>query len=153
MLMRAPCRWCLSNDGMTATDGTMQSVNGQDVVRCARCGRHCYNAPRSETGKPQRHVRSRPDLKLGQRERILTRDGNRCLLCGIGPDHGAILHVSHAMSVEDGRRLGVEDEVLFDDDNLFASCEECNLSMGAESVPARIFLRLIHARLKRGLHT
>lgn len=149
-VMREPCRWCLKDEGVEVQVGTVTFVNGQDSVRCRRCERHCYNAPRTETGKPQRNVRSRPQLSFGQRERILQRDGGRCFLCGRDPlAHGVILHVAHVLSVADGRKQGVEDDVLFDDANLVAACEECNLGMGKLSLEPRIWLALCRAQMGR----
>jgi 5-methylcytosine-specific restriction endonuclease McrA len=150
--MRKPCRFCLEeNEPVETTDGAMRSRNGQDVVRCRRCARQCYNAPRSETGKPQRTIKSRPGLKFGQRERILERDGARCWLCGRDPiQHGVILVIAHAVSVKEGREQGATDEELFNDANLFAACEECNAEMGSRSLEPRLLYRVLLARIRRG---
>jgi uncharacterized Zn finger protein len=43
--MRSPCSACGCGDGVVQRKGL------QDVVRCAKCGRACYNAPRTETGE------------------------------------------------------------------------------------------------------
>lgn len=148
-LMREPCRFC-AVDGVEALVGTIETRNGQDVVRCKRCERHCYNAPRTETGKPQRKIRTRPDLSFGQRERILLRDGGRCFLCGRDPlRHGVNLNVAHVLSVADAKRLEVPDEVAFDDANLIAACEECNSGMKDISLEPRIWLALIKAQMER----
>lgn len=144
--MREPCRWCLK-DGVPHMDGVLSYVNGQDVVRCTRCERQCYNAPRTETGKPQRVIRTRPGLKPGQRERILERDGGECFLCH---RRDTILNASHALSVADAQECGWSEEEYMDDANLFAACEECNLGMKSRSMEARIFLRLIQLRIRRG---
>lgn len=147
--MREPCRWCLK-EGVEVHVGAIIPSNGQDVVRCKRCNRQCYNAPRAETGKPQRNIRSRPDLSFGQRERILRRDSARCFLCGRDPaQHGVILNVAHVLSVHEGRAMGVEDEILFDDANLVAACEECNQGMGKFSLEPRIWLALCRAQMRR----
>jgi hypothetical protein len=66
--MREPCPRC------GCGDGTVAMVNGQDTVRCAECERFCYNAPRTETGRPRRSLRTRPQVSPGQRARILLRD-------------------------------------------------------------------------------
>lgn len=145
-VMREPCRWCLKDGVGEVLSGSISNVNGQDVVRCSRCERQCYNAPRAETGKPQRNVRSRPELSFGQRERILQRDGAQCFLCKRAD---GILHVAHVLSVADGRAQGVEDEVLFHDLNLITACEECNLGMGSLSLQPRIWLALIKAHMRR----
>lgn len=147
--MRAPCRWCAA-EGKEILDGTIQEVSGQAVVRCASCGRQCYNAPKVETGAPQRTVKSRPDLKFGQRERILNAHGSRCFHCGRTPSDGIVLHIAHALSVKEGRDQGASDIELWDDSNLYPACEECNLEMGSQSLEPVLLLRLIRARIRRG---
>jgi hypothetical protein len=39
-------------------DGIIVTVGGQDTVRCAVCRKFLYNAPRAETGRPQRPPQS-----------------------------------------------------------------------------------------------
>lgn len=147
--MTRPCLACLKT-GVSVMEGTLKTVNGQDTVRCNRCGGLVYNAPRSETGKPQRAVKTREGLSLGQRERILERDGTRCVLCGCDPqNHNVILVVAHAVSVAEGRFLGVSDDDLSDDANLFVACEACNAGMASRSLEPKIMARLVVARINR----
>jgi 5-methylcytosine-specific restriction endonuclease McrA len=98
-------------------------------VRCARCGRYAgYNAPRTETGRPRRSLRSRPQLSPSQRSRILERDNSTCLKCGgDGP-----LNVAHWISVQDGKAVGLSEAELFDDENLLVLCAECNVGRVAK---------------------
>lgn len=153
-LLRSPCRFC----GEPSRGRGPKSTKGQDVVYCASCRRAVYNAPRAETGKPQRSVNSRPDLKPGQRQRILERDNNTCQKCGRTPArHGVVLHVAHVLSVKEGREVCcpncgyhlATDEDLYLDRNLFACCEECNLDTGSNSLAPVEWLRLIYANLER----
>lgn len=139
--MREPCKWCGEPER-----GRVRESGGQTVILCAECRKAVYNAPKRETGKPQRNVKSRPDLKQGQRERILERDGGECRWCH---RRDVILHVSHALSVKDALEIGIPEEVYMDDANLYAACEECNLGIGSRSMEARIFLALIQNRLRR----
>ncbi len=141
-VMRAPCRHC----GEASRGRGPRVSNGQAVVFCAECRRSVYNAPKTETGTPQRNIKSRPDLRPGQRERILERDGGECFLCH---RRDGILHVAHALSVADAKTIGVPEEEYMDDANLYASCEECNLGLKSRSMEARIFLRLIQLRLSK----
>jgi 5-methylcytosine-specific restriction endonuclease McrA len=143
-LMREPCRWC-QREGTLVMDGYLLPSGGQNVVRCSRCERAAYNAPKIETGEPRRTVRSRPDLREGQRERILERDAGECFLCH---RRDGILHVAHALSVADAQAEGWTEDEYMDDANLYASCEECNLGLKSKSMEARIFLRLIQLRLR-----
>lgn len=133
-------------DGHLSMDGYLKPSNGQDVIRCLKCDRQTYNAPKTETGKPQRIIRTRPGLKPGQRERVLESCGGVCFLC-----HRAdtILHVSHALSVADAQEMGWSEDEYMDDANLYAGCEECNLGLKSKSMEARIFLRLIQLKILR----
>jgi len=140
--MSRPCK-CGSLDGFIRKSGPGNSV------RCSVCWEYVYAAPKSETGEEVRNVRSRPDLKIGQRERILERDNGFCQLCGRSSMHGVILHVAHALSVADARHLDVSQEIYMDDSNLFAACEECNLGIGDRSLEPRLMAKLLYARVAR----
>jgi 5-methylcytosine-specific restriction endonuclease McrA len=144
--MRAPCK-CGSEAGR------IEPKQGQNLVYCLGCGGWQYNAPKSETGEAQRSVRSRPDMKPGQKSRILERDSNRCLMCGRlgGPleDGAVILHVGHILSVDEGPAAGASDAEIWDDSNLFAQCEECNLGQGARSLAPRQAMLLVRAAVQR----
>lgn len=138
--MRASCRW-----GCDTTDGYIVSSNGQDVVRCARCQRACYNAPRVETGRAARTVTTvHNGIKPAQRARILERDG-RCVLCGTREG----LQVGHIIPVARGLQVGLTEEQLNDDENLAAMCAECNLGLGERPLPLWIVAPLLKARLGR----
>ncbi len=145
-MMRAPCRWC-TTDGALTMDGVRRESNGQDLVYCLACYRWCYNAPKVETGKPQRTLKSRAELKHGQRGRILERDGSRCQQCGKSPMDGVILNAGHVVSVRDCKTFGFEADVYNDDDNLFAQCEECNADQGARSLAPPLLCRILVQRI------
>lgn len=146
--MRGPCQWC-EKEGERVTDGYIRPSGGQDVVRCMRCDRQCYNAPKKETGKPQRTFRSRPDLPIGLRGRILELDGYRCFMCGRGSEHGVFLDVAHAISIHDGREAGINLELLNEEGNLFSCCEECNHDTGKLSVNPKLWIRLMLFRNRK----
>src|SRR4051812_42406301 len=75
---RQPCPECGTDDAVIVPTG------GQNTVRCQQCGRHLYNAPKTETGERLRTVQSlRRDIKPSQQARILDRDSRQCVLCGI----------------------------------------------------------------------
>lgn len=137
--MRAPCAHC------GHTKGIVTERNGQDVVRCIACGTHCYNRPKTESGKPQRSVRTRPDIDPSTKARILERDNYTCVMC-----HRADLplHIGHLLSVADGKTLGATEAELYDDENLAAMCEECNLGLGWRSVSLRLVYRILLARIR-----
>lgn len=139
--MRAPCKCGCER-------GRLESRNGQACVYCAECGAHCYNAPKVETGTATRAVSTRPDIKPKQRARVLARDAHRCLTCG-RPAGRVILHIGHVLSVDEGRALGATDVELYDDENLIAQCEECNLGTGSRSISPRLALLLIRAAIRR----
>ncbi len=150
-VMRESCRYCLK-EGKEILTGFARESGGQNVIRCAMCKRQCYNAPKAETGTPQRNVKSRPDLKFGQRERILLKCGGRCFLCGRSPQvHGVNLHIAHLVSVAGNKTLEhpLSDDVLYSDANLAAACEECNLGMGTRSIEPEILARLVLLTISR----
>ena len=139
--MRSPCLRCGGNDGIIATK------QGQDTVRCADCHQFCYNAPRSETGRDRRSLRTRQTIRPSQRARLLVRDNGACVLCHRSD---ADLEVGHLISVRDGQMLGMSDGELASDDNLAAMCAACNSGLSSESLPPRLLAAALWARSKRG---
>lgn len=140
MVMRAPCPRCGGDGGILAT------VNGQDTVRCAECKRFCYNAPRTETGREARSLRTRTDIRPSQRTRILVRDNSTCVLCHRSD---VDLEAGHLISVHDGHKLGMSDADLNSDDNLAAMCAVCNSGLSSESLPPRLLAAALWARQLR----
>ena len=137
--MRAPCPRCGS------TRGSLKETGAQDCVYCLDCATFCYNAPRAETGKPVRHVRTRARIKPKQRARIIMRANTRCELCGASKE----LHVGHLLSVDAARKEGMPEEEINSDENLAAICESCNYGLGDEPVPLRLAIAIVMARAKR----
>jgi 5-methylcytosine-specific restriction endonuclease McrA len=135
--MRSPCPRC---DGLI---GIIATRNGQDTVRCEDCGGFCYNAPRSETGRETRSLRTRPTIKTSQRTRILVRDNSTCLLCHRGD---VPLDVGHLISVHDGHALGLSDADLNSDENLAAMCSACNSGLSSRSLPPRLLAAALWAQ-------
>lgn len=135
--MRKPCAYCGS------TNGTVATKSGQDCIICA-CGKWQYNAPKTETGRAVRTVSTTHELiKPKQRYRILERANRSCELCR---KINCVLHVGHAVSVEDGHEIGLSDDLINSDENLLALCDECNLGQGSLSLPIRILAGIIIAR-------
>lgn len=140
-IMRSVCQ-CGS------AEGTLTETGAQDVVRCARCNKFQYNAPRTETGKAVRSV-STTHAAIGPKRRaeILLRANWRCECCGRKPEKPTDeLHVGHAVSVADGHAQGLGDDEINSDENLLAMCSECNLGLGRESIPAWLAAGIIKAR-------
>lgn len=141
--MREACRGCDHEFGRIVEKGA------QDCVYCLDCGRHCYNAPRTETGKKVRSVQTVHEaIKPKLRVRVLTGANGRCQLCGKGPDSGATMHVSHMVSVKQGMALGMTDEEMNSEANLICACDECNLGLGQETIPLRLALAMIMAKTR-----
>lgn len=140
--MREPCRGCGHEFGRVI------EVGAQDTVRCLDCNRHCYNAPRTETGKRVRTVQTTHALiKPSDRARIIERANGHCEFCGrSGRESPGGLHVAHMMSVDDGHRVGLSDEQINDDENLAAGCAECNLGASKRTVTARMYIHVLMAR-------
>lgn len=136
--LRAPC----PTPGCGSMTGRVTfNVNGQDLVRCAACGRGAFNLPRRESGRPQRSVRSHPRISPRQRARIVERDLGACVFC----HQPRPLHIAHLLSVDDAKALGVDDELVWCDENLVCACAEDNLGQGGRSVTPRLFAALLRA--------
>jgi 5-methylcytosine-specific restriction endonuclease McrA len=132
-------------------DGRIETLNGQDRIFCEGCNRWCYNAPKTETGRAIRSIKTTHEaISTKQRARILLRDNGFCALCR-KPESECVLRldVSHVISVEDGHQLEMSDAEINSDENLVTLCDECNLGIGSETLPLRFFLKIIRARLKK----
>lgn len=139
--LRKPCHKC------EGTDGVIREKGSQDCVYCSKCDAWQYNAPRAETGKPVRHIKTRDVLPPKQRARILiVRANGRCEICGSGGRVDQPLHVGHLISVDAGRSMGLSDDDLNSDENLAAMCAVCNLGLGSEPVTLRLATRILMAR-------
>ena len=119
--MRAPCRHCGCADGTLSPRKTVRTPCG-----VADCGRHCYNAPRTETGRERRSLRTRPTIRPSQRTRILLLDNGACVFCH---RNDVPLDVGHLISVHDGHLMGLSDAELGSDDNL--ADDVCGVQLGA----------------------
>lgn len=137
--LREPCRYCGCHLG------SVSRKSGQDVVRCQGCGRHLYNAPRTETGLPRDSLSTRPEIKPKKRARILQRDCHRCIYCGVSALDTELV-IGHLLSVNDAAALGLSDADTYDDENLATMCAECNSGIGRESVAARLIAALVKHR-------
>lgn len=140
--MRAPCRFC------GCPNGTLKPSGGQDCVYCIGCGKHAYNAPRTETGKEKRSVTTvHEQIKPKMRIRVLERANFQCEFCGA---HGVtvILHVDHLVPVKIALEDGWTDQQINHEDNLVAACEECNLGRGSVLLPLRNVISLYLRRQK-----
>lgn len=138
-VMRAPCPQCRHERGRII------ERNGQDTVRCLACGKHCYNAPRTETGRAARTVATiHNGIKPALRARILERDGMRCVICGATETR---FHVGHLISVEAGLLYGLTDAEINDEENLAVMCEECNLGYSDRPIPLRTAIAIVRARM------
>lgn len=135
--LRLPCRHC---EGLT---GRIETRNGQDCVFCD-CGRYQYNAPKSETGRDPRSVKTtRVEISTGQRWRIIERANRTCELCN---KKDCNLHVDHALSIDAAKSQGISESIYNSDENLIAMCEECNLGKKNIALPIRILIGILMAR-------
>lgn len=140
--LRDPCKYCGHEYGH------IENRNGQDCVFCGGCGRHCYNAPKTETGRKPRSVSTtHSGIKPKQQARIFDRASGRCEICGSREKNR---HVGHIVSVADGHYLGMTDAEINDDENLMCLCEECNLGGGARTISLHLAVAILRARLHGG---
>lgn len=126
--------------------GRIVERGAQDCVYCLGCDRWCYNAPRVETGKAVRSVKTvHSALKPKRRAEILMRACRRCELCGRTSADGE-LHVGHLLSVADGLSQGLTEDIINSPENLCALCDACNLGMGKQTIPLRLAAAILRAR-------
>ena len=129
-------------------EASITETNGQDVARCKGCSKYLYNAPRVETGRKQRSVSTvHSAIKPKQRDRIITRAQMRCERCGKHAMASATgIHVGHILSVGEGLKHGLTEEIINSDENLIGECDECNLGHGKGLLPVRLLVALLAAR-------
>lgn len=147
--MRSPC-------ACGCASGYIRPANGQDVVRCAQCGRYAYCAPKAETGKRKLVLAERLGVKPSVRARILREWDHRCAFCGVEAHHTPEggLHLAHLVDRQDAARYGLLDELIDDPLNLVPGCSACNLGEGKLG-PRHIrlivrFMVIAHAREQEG---
>lgn len=139
--MRTPCIACGHEWG------SITHKNGQDCVYCGGCGKFQYNAPKTETGRAVRSVSTTQEaIKPKQRTRIVERATGRCEICGSRSE----LHVGHILSVADGHRYGLTDDVINSDENLICACAQCNLGGGKATISLRLAVAILTARYHGG---
>lgn len=117
---------------------------------CADCQTFSHHVSRTYLGLARRPVSdSRRNIPAGRRARILARDNGRCVLCGRSAAEGVQLTVGHLVSVKDGERLNADEGLIWDDLNLAAMCDTCQLGLRDVSVGPVVYLALICLRAKR----
>jgi 5-methylcytosine-specific restriction endonuclease McrA len=138
------CRSCGSDIATVRPSGQHLSA------WCAVCRAFSYHLPRTEVGLATRPVSDvRPRLPARRRAQILARDNGRCVLCGRSAAEDVQLTVGHLVSVKDGQRLDVDEALIWDDLNLAAMCDTCQLGLNDQSVPVVVFLALALLRAQR----
>lgn len=134
--LRKPCQ-CGYAQGRIARRGL------NDCVFCAACSRYQYNASRVETGERRVSLSTtHKAIKPKMRARILERASARCEICGAKEN----LTVGHLLSVADAVRYGYAD-IANHDENLIAQCAECNIGQGSKTLPLRLAVAILRARI------
>jgi 5-methylcytosine-specific restriction endonuclease McrA len=137
---------CIVNGCGGRTEVQMKGPHYHRV--CLKCGtkQHKDWLSKSAAGVCVRSVQStHAAIKPKQRSRILERAAIRCEICG---KSGVILHVGHFLSVDVGLQAGMTDDEINADENLYCSCEECNLGQGSQPVSIRVLMNVIRGRLR-----
>lgn len=115
---------------------------------CLRCDKRQHEKvwlSKVEAGIEKRSVQSTHQrIKPKTRAKIIDRASARCEMCGA---RNVILHVGHFISVDEGHRAGMTDDEINSDENLYCSCEECNLGQGSRPVSIRILVNIIRGRM------
>ena len=119
--LRNTCAHC------NCLDGYSIQRNGQEVVYCASCDKYAYNRPRSESGRPVKSTRSRPNIKPSLRMRVLAAHDHRCVYCGRSPaTDDIVLDIDHLVPVALAKKYDLYDEVIESEHNLVPACAQCN---------------------------
>ena len=104
---------------------------------------------KAEAGISPRTVQSlRSIIKPKHRAKIIDRASGRCEMCGAS---GVLLHVGHFVSVDAGTEAGMTEDEINSDENLYCSCEECNLGLGSSPVSIRTMMAIIRWRMSRNV--
>lgn len=138
---------CIVNGCGGKTEVQMKGPHYHRV--CLKCGikQHKDWLSKSAAGVCVRSVQStHAAIKPKTRSRIIDRASARCEMCG---SRGVILNVGHFISVDEGQKAGMSDDEINSDENLYCSCEECNLGLGSRPVSIRILVNIIRGRMKR----
>jgi 5-methylcytosine-specific restriction endonuclease McrA len=145
MQLRIPCRFCGSDEGHIRVSG------GQDCVICCGCERWQINAPKTETGRAARSLRTTHELiKPSLRWKIIERAGGVCESCKRSPAGSEGLQVGHVVSVEDGHKYGLTDRQINSEENLIAQCAECNSGASSRTIPIWMLIAIVKARMNVG---
>ena len=131
------------------SDGRVVTKNGQDCVYCSSCGKHHFNAPKTETGRKVRSLATtHAAIKPKQRWRIIERAGGVCESCRCVPTSEQGLHVGHVVSVKDGHYLKLSDAIINSDENLIAQCGQCNSGASERTFPLHLYVAILRARIE-----
>jgi 5-methylcytosine-specific restriction endonuclease McrA len=118
--------------------------------RCMTCGKRQHDKiwlSKTEAGLAPRSTQTvHAAIKPKLRAKVIDRSGGRCEMCGAT---NVLFHVGHFVSVDAGLAAGMTDEEINSEENLYCSCEECNLGMGAMPVSIRTLMAIIRGRLVR----
>ena len=135
----SPCGKCGSDVGL------LQRGPIHVKLVCQQCGAYQKFLSKADLGEQPRTLTPRGDcVKPKQRQRILTRDGCRCMLCGATPPQ-VVLTAGHVLS-HAGLELGLDETLIDSDDNLMAMCERCNAGAGRASLPLYLAQALLVCR-------
>ena len=75
---------------------------------------------------------------------ILERDSSTCVRCHRFDKQ---LHIGHAISVRDGKLMVVSERELYDDENLLALCEECNVGQASDTLSVPFLVLVLRIRI------
>lgn len=117
------------------------------AAHCRACSSYIKFVSRAELGLAPRSLRTRENVSVHTRARILARDNFMCL-CGHHDITSGTLDVDHLIPVELAKRVDLADDFIESDDNLTTLCEACNSGKAINLPTARLIARiqLIRAR-------
>lgn len=139
MELREKCKYC------GCSSGSITTKNGQDCVYCDNCGKWLYNAPKTETGREVRTLKTiHENINQKKRAEIIVRANGRCELCG----SDEMIEVGHIISVEEGMVGGMTDSEINSNENLVAMCKRCNIGLGKNILPLKNAIFIVKNRIR-----
>lgn len=127
---------CMCGIAAASGSGFIIPRANNNALHCIACGAWNWNVSNADLGvAPERQAR--PPIHEWLRMELMQEAQCRCLVCGNDEDPR---DVGHCIAVDEGRRFGVSDDLLFDRWNLAIMCKRCNKGFDTRSVWPRLYV-------------
>lgn len=107
-----------------------------NALHCIACGVWNWNVSDADLGVAPKQYH-RPRIAEWLRMELMQEAQCQCLVCGSDEEQR---DVGHCISVDEGHRLDLSDDLLFNRWNLAIMCKRCNKGFGSRSVWPRLYV-------------